>query len=34
MIERCTNKKKMKLKNYRNVKIFTSAIIKLFKNIV
>ncbi len=31
MIERCTNKEKMKNKKYRKVKIFTSDIIKLFK---
>ena len=31
MIERCLNKKKMKNKKYRNVKIFASAIISLFK---
>ena len=30
MIEICTNKKKMENKKYRNVKIFTSAIILLF----
>ncbi len=27
MIERCMNKKKMKNKNYRNGKIFTSAVL-------
>ena len=31
MIERCMNKKKMKNKKYRKVKIFTSDIIYLFK---
>ena len=31
MIERCTNRKKRKNKKYRNVKIFASAIIELFK---
>ena len=32
MIEKSTNKKKMKSMKYRNVKIFVSDIIKLFKD--
>ena len=32
MIERCTNKKKMKNKKYRNLKIFSSDITKFLKN--
>ena len=31
MIERCTNKKKMKNKKYRNVKLFSSDTIQIFK---
>ena len=34
MIEGWTNKKKMKNKKYRNLKIYPSDIIKIFKNIV
>ena len=34
MIERWLNKKKLKDKKYRNVKIFASDIIQLLKNIV
>ena len=33
MIERCMNKKKMKNKKYRNLKIILYDIIKIFKNI-
>ena len=32
MIERCLNKKKMKNKKYRNLKIFLSDNIQIFKN--
>jgi len=34
MIERCTIKKKMKKKKYRDLKIFPSDIIWIFKNIL
>ena len=34
MIERCTNKKKMKNKKYRSRQIFSSDIIKIFYSIV
>ena len=33
MYERCINKKKMKNKKYRNLKIILYDIIKIFKNI-
>ena len=32
MIERCTNKKKMKNKNYKNLKIFSPISYKYLKN--
>ena len=32
--DRCMKKKKRKIKKFRNVKIYASVIIKLFKNIV
>ena len=34
MIERCTIKKKIKNKKYRNLKIFSSDILLIFRNIV